>query len=173
MTALLTLQPVTPDEITVLSDAGDKAYRHHFTGYWDSVAELNTYLNNEYHPEPLQQSLATPGVFWFFICADEKIIGFCKLTENSRAEGSEYCAMLLNKLYFLPGETGKSYGKTVFGLIETFARSRNQPGLWLEVLENNTGAQHFYQSQGMIKTGTLAFETTQQSSQLFIMEKKL
>lgn len=86
MTALLTLQLVTPDKITVLSDAGNNAYRHHFTGYRDSVAELNTYLNNEYHPEPLQQSLATPGIFWFFICADEKIIGFCKLTENSRID---------------------------------------------------------------------------------------
>ncbi|WP_341265231.1 hypothetical protein WKC53_12320 [Morganella morganii] len=40
-------------------------------------------------------------------------------------------------------------------------------------MENNTGARHFYQSQGMSVTGYLPFITEQQSSHLLIMEKPL
>lgn len=173
MTTSLTLRAVTPDEITVLSNTGYSAYRHHFSAYWDSETELNAYLDSEYHPQVIAQSMENTGVSWFFICSGNTITGFCKLTENSPVTGKTYSGMLLNKLYFLPGETGKGYGSSAFSLAENIARSRLQTCLWLEVLENNTGAQHFYQSQGMTVTGSLPFITEQQSSHLLIMEKPL
>lgn len=116
MTTTLTLRAVTPDEITALSNTGYSAYRHHFSAYWDSETELNAYLDSEYHPQVIVQSMENTGVSWFFICSG-----------NTR----------------------------------------------LEVLENNTGARHFYQSQGMTVTGSLPFMTEQQSSRLLIMEKPL
>lgn len=173
MSTTLTLRAVTPDEIAALSNAGYSAYRYHFSAYWDSETELNAYLDNEYHPQVIAQSMENTGVSWFFICCGNTITGFCKLTENSPVSGKTYSGMLLNKLYFLPGETGKGYGSIAFSLAEDIARARGQAYLWLEVLENNTGARHFYQSQGMSVTGYLPFITEQQSSHLLIMEKPL
>lgn len=78
-------------------------------------------------------------------------------------------AMLLNERYLNPAATSKGYGQLLFATIKALARDNEAGCLWLEVLEQNERACHFYNKQGMKHIKNTLFTTASQQSVLRIM----
>ena len=79
----------------------------------------------------------------------------------------------LQKIYFLPGHAGNGYGPRLFEQVQQRAIERRQKTLWLEVLQRNTGAQRFYQRQGLSMCGETCYTSAQGSIGIWYMSKAL
>ena len=130
------------------------------------------FLDAEYAPSVIEQSLTESHVSWF-VAETDRPVGFMKVTWDAMLPETDKRGVLLNKLYLDPAETGKHYGQDMFNKIIDMARSRGKDSLWLEVLEQNAGAYRFYQKQGMLCIKNVLFETASQQSILRIMGMSL
>ena len=61
----------------------------------------------------------------------------------------------------------------MFAAVEAAARERQQPVLWLDVLQSNLPAIGFYQRQGMHQVIESAYVTETQTTKLWIMKKDI
>ncbi|MRE92177.1 GNAT family N-acetyltransferase [Enterobacter bugandensis] len=132
---------------------------------------MKAFLDAEYTPAVIEQSLSESPVSWF-VAETDRPVGFMKVTWDAMLPETDKRGVLLNKLYLDPAETGKHYGQDMFNKID-MARSRGKDYLWLEVLEQNAGAYRFYQKQGRLCIKNVLFETASQQSILNIMGMSL
>ncbi|WP_312743090.1 GNAT family N-acetyltransferase [Cedecea neteri] len=160
------------EDVPLLATLGSESYRHHFERHWVSAEELQAFIEEEYAPQTLAESLACPEVSWF-IAEVEKPVGFAKMSWNRPVPEQSFSGALLNKLYLAPGETGKNYGKLIFGEMLQLAQQREQNYFWLEVLEGNEGARRFYEAQGMRHLTSETFSSATQTSTLHILGKSI
>lgn len=165
----LKIRQATLADAQLLSELGCSIYRAHFTHMWVSEDELNAFLEGEYSRSALEQSLQDRSICWY-VAETDRPVGFAKVTWESTIPDSKISGMQLNKLYLNPTETGKSYGHLMFETIKAFAREHKANRLWLEVLEQNERACHFYNKQGMKHIKNILFTTASQRSVLRIME---
>ncbi|EMN1226618.1 TPA: N-acetyltransferase family protein [Enterobacter roggenkampii] len=168
----LRIRQATGADSTLLSEVGYRIYPAHFQHLWVSDAEMTAFLDAEYAPSVIEQSLTESHVSWFVAETDQPV-GFMKVTWDAMLPETDKWGVLLNKLYLDPAETGKHYGQDMFHKIIDMARSRGKDSLWLEVLEQNVGAYRFYQKQGMLCIKNVLFETASQQSILRIMGMSL
>ncbi|WP_333849820.1 GNAT family N-acetyltransferase [Leclercia sp.] len=152
----------------LLSELGDNIYRAHFTHLWNSELEMNHYLAGEYFLPVLEQSLQDHSVCWY-VAETDRPMGFAKVTDESTIPDTDISGSLLNKLYFDAAETGKGYGQLMFETIKARARNTGAKFLWLEVLEQNERACHFYNKLGMEHIKSTLFTTASQQSVIRIM----
>ncbi|NIF48573.1 GNAT family N-acetyltransferase [Enterobacter sp. Ap-1006] len=160
------------EDVPLLAKLGSESYRHHFERHWVSAEELQAFIEEEYAPQTLAESLACPEVSWF-IAEVEKPVGFAKISWNLPVPEHSFSGALLNKLYLAPGETGKNYGKLIFEEMLRLARRREQHYLWLQVLEGNEGARRFYEAQGMRHLTNETFSSATQASTLYILGRSI
>lgn len=168
----LKIRRAKPEDAPLLAALGSESYRHHFERHWVSAEELQAFIEEEYAPQTLAESLACPEVSWF-IAEVEKPVGFAKMSWNRPVPEQSFSGALLNKLYLAPGETGKNYGKLIFGEMLQLAQQREQNYFWLEVLEGNEGARRFYEAQGMRHLTSETFSSATQTSTLHILGKSI
>ena len=129
---------------------------------------MKAFLDAEYTPAVIEQSLSESPVSWF-VAETDRPVGFMKVTWDAMLPETDKRGVLLNKLYLDPAETGKNYVQDMFNKIIEMARSREKDYLWLEVLEQNAGAYRFYLKQGMLCIKNVLFETASQQSIIRIM----
>lgn len=164
----LHLRQATLVDLTLLNELGYDIYRAHFSHMWVSESEMNDFLDGEYSPSALEQSLKDHGVCWY-VAETDRPVGFAKVTWSSTISDTEITGVLLNKLYLSPAQTGKRYGQLMFKKITELARERGKDFLWLEVLEQNESACKFYRRLGMRHIKDTVFKTASQQSILKIM----
>ncbi|CAH6066538.1 GNAT family N-acetyltransferase [Citrobacter koseri] len=109
----LTIRYAVPADTPILQTLGKSSYYHHFKELWDCPVELRQFINSEYAPDQLENSLNDPSVTWL-IAESDKPVGFAKISWDRPVSGGNHSGALLNKLYFAPGETGKGYGRILF-----------------------------------------------------------
>lgn len=164
----LHMRQATLADARLLSELGISIYRAHFKHLWVSEPELNQFLTAEYSLPVLEKSLQDRSVCWY-VAETDRPIGFAKVTAESRIPDTDISGVLLNKLYFDSAETSRGYGQIMFEAIKTRARENGATFLWLEVLEQNQRACHFYNKQGMAHIKNTLFTTASQQSVLRIM----
>ena len=130
----LRIRQATGADSTLLSELGYRIYPAHFQHLWVSDAEMTAFLDAEYTPSVIEQSLSESHVSWF-VAETDRPVGFMKVTWDAMLPETDKRGVLLNKLYLDPAETGKHYGQDMFNKIIDMARSRGKDSLWLEVLE--------------------------------------
>lgn len=152
----------------ILNELGYNIYRSHFSHMWISESEMNVFLDAEYSYPALEKSLQDPSTSWYLAEAHHPI-GFAKIIWESCIPETSISGVLLNKLYLIPTETGKNYGKMMFERFIAIAQNRGKKYLWLEVLEQNERAYRFYEKQGMLHVKDTVLSTASQQSTLKIM----
>lgn len=169
---MITVRKAHPDDAALLSEMGYSSYTHHFAHLWHECNELQAFLYQEYALPALQQELQCETSCWF-IAQHTDPVGFAKVSWHCAVEDGGPTGALLNKLYLLPGETGKGYGEVLFAEIVRMAQHRGETFFWLEVLDANPQAYRFYTRQGLAHLKDTIFSTRTQQSTLHILGKPL
>ncbi|MGE2104024.1 N-acetyltransferase family protein [Citrobacter koseri] len=166
----LTIRYAVPADALTLQTLGKLSYYYHFKELWDCPVELRQFIDSEYAPDQLENSLNDPSVTWL-IAESDKPIGFAKISWDRPVSGGNHSGALLNKLYFAPGETGKGYGRILFEKAIEIARHKEQHFFWLQVLKGNDSGRRFYESLGMQHLADEEFTTPKQKSVLHVFGK--
>ncbi|AYA07421.1 MULTISPECIES: GNAT family N-acetyltransferase [Rahnella] len=160
-------------DLSLLQRLGRETYRHYFGSLWQSGDELNAFLEEGFGDEALALSLESPDCCWLVAQDNGEAVGFARLNFNTPLDVAEGQGAKLCKLYFTPLNRSRGLGSEVFAFAERVARARNQPVLWLDVLQSNLPAIGFYQRQGMHLAAETTYVTATQTTRLWIMKKDI
>lgn len=160
-------------DIEQLQQTGRETYRHYFAELWQSQAELEVFLDNDFSLDVLQSGVNDPHQHWWLASEGPTVAGFAKVHYDQPIPDSEFSGAMLCKLYLQPDAKSRGLGYRLFDHAEQQAVSRQQRFLWLTVLQSNTSAIAFYQRQGMEIHAASAYVTETQTTPLWIMKKAL
>jgi ribosomal protein S18 acetylase RimI-like enzyme len=130
-------------------------------------------LAEDFSVSALEQTLRDPDVCWLLAYENDALVGYARLNVDSLLAPTQTRGAELQKIYFLPGHAGNGYGQRLFEQVQQRAIERRQKTLWLEVLQRNTGAQRFYQRQGLSICGETCYTSAQGSIGIWYMSKAL
>ncbi len=130
-------------------------------------------MAEDFSVSALEQTLRDPDVCWLLAYENDALVGYARLNVDSLLAPTQTRGAELQKIYFLPGHAGNGYGQRLFEQVQQRAIERRQKTLWLEVLQRNTGAQRFYQRQGLSICGETCYTSAQGSIGIWYMSKAL
>lgn len=170
---MFTVRQALLEDLTQVRDIGIRTYRAHFGELWHYPHELEAFLAEDFSVSALEQTLRDPDVCWLLAYENAALIGYARLNVDSLLAPTQTRGAELQKIYFLPGHAGNGYGQCLFEQVQQRAIERRQKTLWLEVLQRNTGAQRFYQRQGLSICGETCYTSAQGSIGIWYMNKAL
>jgi ribosomal protein S18 acetylase RimI-like enzyme len=104
-----------------------------------STAQLNYMLQKFYSVNALQDQILTKGHQFYLLIDDNSIkIGFASVSEESMD------TFKLQKLYVLPKQQGKSFGKILLNEVISYCRAKGGKSIILNVNRHNK-ARFFYE----------------------------
>lgn len=170
---MFTVRQALLEDLTQVRDIGIRTYRAHFGELWHYPHELEAFLAEDFSVSALEQTLRDPDVCWLLAYENDALVGYARLNVDSLLAPTQSRGAELQKIYFLPGHAGNGYGQRLFEQVQQRAIERRQKTLWLEVLQRNTGAQRFYQRQGLSICGETCYTSAQGSIGIWYMSKAL
>ncbi|WP_454877727.1 GNAT family N-acetyltransferase [Serratia inhibens] len=170
---MFTVRQALIGDLLLVRDVGIRTYQAHFGELWHSKEELDAFLAKDFAVEALEKTLPDAGICWLLGYEGEDLVGYARLNFNSLLAPTQTAGAELQKIYFLPEYAGRGYGQLFFEQVQQRAVERQQPMLWLEVLQRNTSAQRFYQHQGLKICGETCYTSAQGSIGLWYMHKAL
>ena len=147
---MITITPCAISQLELLADIAIASYKQTYNYLW--LDEADAYLRKFYDKADFKADLAKSGVYYFFVYADDELVGYFKLKESLSLRNSEKNCLEIEKLYLLRSATGKGIGKTVMSFIFDFANKKQCSALLLQVMESSP-AKLFYESYGFKQTG--------------------
>lgn len=169
---MFTVRQALLEDLTQVRDIGIRTYRAHFGELWHYPHELEAF-GRGFSVSALEQTLRDPDVCWLLAYENDALVGYARLNVDSLLAPTQTRGAELQKIYFLPGHAGNGYGQRLFEQVQQRAIERRQKTLWLEVLQRNTGAQRFYQRQGLSICGETCYTSAQGSIGIWYMSKAL
>lgn len=157
---MINIREATRADLDVLCEVGCETYREHFSAIW-SLAGMQGFLNQDFSPGTLSQSLESSASHLWLIASDEsgRVVGFSKVNWSTPAPLTGAMGAELQKIYFLKSEAGRGYGKQLLRFICNRAIERGERLLWLDVLKTNSNARRFYKDFGFQEIGEIPFKT--------------
>lgn len=157
---MISIRNATTSDIDTLREVGCQTYREHFSTLW-SPAGMQGFLEQDFSPTTLRQSLGLPGRHAWFIACDEQgnAVGFAKVNWAVPAPLTGEVGAELQKIYLLKSAAGLGYGKQLLQCVRDEVAQRGEPLLWLDVLKTNANAQGFYEAFGFRRIGEIPFST--------------
>ncbi|NVZ69443.1 GNAT family N-acetyltransferase [Pseudomonas costantinii] len=157
---MINIREATKADLNALREVGCTTYREHFSTLW-SPAGMQQFLDQDFSPEALNQSLESSGRHLWLIALSESgsVVGFAKINWSVPAPLTGEVGAELQKIYFLKSAAGQGYGKRLLHFIRDLAAQRGERLLWLDVLKTNANARRFYEASGFKHIGEIPFNT--------------
>lgn len=157
---MISIRKATTADIDTLREVGCQTYREHFSTLW-SPAGMHGFLEQDFSPSALRQSLELPGRHtWLIACEDQgKAVGFAKVNGAVPAPLTGEVGAELQKIYLLKSAAGLGYGKQLLQCVRDEVAQQGEQLLWLDVLKTNANAQGFYEAFGFRRMGEIPFST--------------
>ncbi|MGC5700950.1 GNAT family N-acetyltransferase [Pseudomonas sp. NFXW11] len=167
---MITIREAHSHDLDTLQAIGCATYREHFSAIW-SRAGMQQFLDQDFAPQPLQESLAaTDRHLWLLaLDAQQQPVGFAKLNWNRPTPGSGVPGAELQKIYLLKSQAGKGHGRRMLEHVLQRASEAGESCLWLDVLKSNQGARRFYESAGLRQIGEVPFSTDMEQIGMWVM----
>ncbi len=146
---MITITQCEISHLNLLADIAIISYKQTYNYLW--LDEAESYLKRFYNLADFEADIKKTGVYYFFVYADDDLIGYFKLKESLSSLNSEKKCLEIEKLYLLQSATGKGIGKTVMNFIFDFADKKQCTTLLLQVMESSP-AKLFYESYGFKQT---------------------
>lgn len=142
------IQEIPPTKVRELQEISQIAYRTNFGHHWDGNG-LELYLEDQFNAARLQRELQDPEIGYYFVLAENKIVGFAKMKwQSSLPDHTADSCCELEKIYMLPAEKGKGLGRYTMQELINEAILKGMTTFFLCVIDTNTAAIAFYQRLG-------------------------
>jgi len=136
----------------IISRIGKAAFREAFGHLFNSMEELQQYLDHTYATGKLVTSLGKENNIYFLALLNEQPVGFAKLKKHSLHQQIESFAQTeLQKIYVLFAHHGTGAGNALLQECIRLARELHADQLWLDTHISNTRAIRFYERHGFKK----------------------
>lgn len=143
----LSLQPITTLDQERLLELMMKIYRPVYQHLW--FDDGSSYLASQFNLQQLQSDLSSPTVFYYFVHLKEELIGILRFLKDCPTSAiNESNTTKLHRIYLDPSIHGKGIGKALMRWMFDFLKEQNQESIWLECMDTQLAAYHFYQQLG-------------------------
>ena len=169
----MTTRELTTADIPELRALAIRIFRDTFT-HLNTPEAMDGYIDKDYKVENFQREFTEAGSKYFFICEDEKAIGYLRLRRNSEADhilGTNNIE--LQRIYVDHAYHGRKVADQLMQLAIDTANESNHEWIWLGVWEHNPRAQRFYEKWGFEKFSEHDFYMGEEKQTDWLMRKKL
>lgn len=138
---MLNFVPVIRQEYKSLHEMASLIWHQHYPGII-TVGQIDYMLELMYSEKRMGEDAAS-GYHFDWLAVDDKRIGFMayKISEDR---------LFLSKLYVLPDEHGKGWGKMALGRLFSIGKEQDLTDIWLYVNKKNTKAIRAYDRFGFV-----------------------
>ncbi len=119
------------------------------------------YIEHTYSLKTLQEELAELNAAYFFVHYQAQVSGILRIVRDKAfVDFPDRRALKLHRLYLGSEAQGRGVGQCLMSWVEAQARIHGNEILWLDVMDTQEQALHFYQRSGFQKGSSekLAFE---------------
>jgi ribosomal protein S18 acetylase RimI-like enzyme len=141
----MTIEPVTIDNLTILTEVARRAYSDHYLHLWHDNGDW--YLDQYFSLERFKEEWENPDFKFYLIYEEQLPVGFLKLNLKPSGKDPETC-MEIERIYLEKEATGKGIGSQVMKKVEAIAREFKRSGLLLKVMDSSQDAIAFYKKMG-------------------------
>ena len=140
----LHLQKIKLQDHSVLYDLMKRIYPPAYIDYWKDDGEW--YVNDLYNIKNLGKELLEENSDYFFVHLEKKIIGIIRIVyglDTHYEKDDNY--VKLHRLYLDQTIQNKGLGYKIMTWLIESSKEKGYKNLWLEVMEQQQQALHFYQ----------------------------
>lgn len=132
-----------PKLLTLMMDLYRPVYQH----LWQDDGSM--YVHSQFNIENLKTELAVAAASYYFINFDGATVGILRfVTDFKHDHISETNTTKLHRIYLHPTTHGKGLGNMLINWLVEHCRSCNQQSIWLECMDTQLPALHFYKKMG-------------------------
>ncbi len=116
--------------------------------------DFKGYIDFAFNKSKLTEELENPFTIFFFVYANNDLVGYFKLNENdAQSDLKGVDSLELERIYVIPEFQGKGLGRRMLQQVKKLASQSIKTFLWLGVWEHNKAAIKFYETNGFSKFG--------------------
>ncbi len=120
----------------------------------NSPDDFKVYIDFAFNKSKLTEELENPCTSFYFVYADNDLVGYFKLNENdAQSDLKGVDSLELERIYVVPEFQGKGIGNNMLQQVKKLASQSIKTFLWLGVWERNKAAIKFYETNGFSKFG--------------------
>lgn len=143
----LSLQPVALKDQEKLFHLMMKIYRPVYQHLW--FDDGSHYVASQFNAQQLQKELSSPDAFYYFVLHKEEPIGILRFLKHTTTSAiKETNTTKLHRIYLDPSVHGQGIGKALMHWLIDFSITQNQQSIWLECMDTQLAAYHFYKQLG-------------------------
>ncbi|APU71720.1 GNAT family N-acetyltransferase [Companilactobacillus crustorum] len=143
-------------------------------GPYNTVQDLNGYLDKAYDLNVLRQELNNPNSEFYFLKVDGQVAGYIKLNVfDAQTEKMTKNDLEIQRIYIREQFKRHGFGKMLLELGIDRAIKLAKENVWLGVWESNFAAQKFYESMGFKRFSEHKFIMGNSTQTDYLLKKKL
>ncbi|MDJ0644561.1 MAG: GNAT family N-acetyltransferase [Flavobacteriaceae bacterium] len=153
----LKLQPISLEDHNTLFNLMLEIYPPEYKHFWEDGGAW--YINSQYSKENLIKELSEPNQAYYFVLYNNEIIGILRLLFDISLDALHTKkAVKLHRIYLHQKMQGKGIGKQLIMHIESIVKQKHYEVLWLEVMQKQPQALHFYENLGFVLVDSYSYQ---------------
>ena len=167
------IRKVTVNDIGALQEISRQTFEE-TSSESTGMENMRMYLNEEFSIEKLTSEYNNFGSWFYFVLAEEKVIGYIKLNEGETESELKFRHGLeIQRIYVLKAYHGKKIGQLLCDHAIKVANDLKCLFVWLCVWEENLRAMRFYQKNGFVEFDRKTFKLGKELQNDIVMKKNL
>ena len=169
----LQFRQCTIEDLNILCEFSKNMYYETFKEMC-SPEDMEAYLSEAFDPEKIRGEQENPHSSFYFLLADDQLVGYIKLNEaEAQSDLNDPDSLELERIYVSGTVQGTALGSYLMKQAVEIAGQQAKKYLWLGVWEKNTRAIAFYHKHGFYEIGTHTFVMGDDIQTDYIMRKDL
>lgn len=143
----LRLLPIAIDEQERLKKMMHHIYKPVYRHLWHD--DGTGYVESQYNRDQLVSELSLGNARYYFVEYKAELMGMLRFLIDCPYDGSTTANTLkLHRIYLDPAKHGSGIGSQLVTYVMEEARKSNQESIWLECMDTQEPAIHFYKKMG-------------------------
>lgn len=164
------IRPILVHEIGQLKQIALKTFIDSYERL-NTPSEFQKYISSAFTVEKLSAEMKNEESAYYFVLAENKIIGYLKLNiGNSQTEDFSDDYLEIERIYLDTNYHRKGIGKTLIEFALEKGKELQKTKVWLGVWDQNPKAILFYERMGFVKIGNHVFKFGNEDQVDILME---
>jgi len=153
----ISLREISLEDHIDLYNLMKRIYTPAYHNYWNDEGEW--YVNHLYNVENIQNELEEKDSLYFFVLFENRTIGIFRIVyhvDPHNKVNRDY--VKLHRLYLDQSIQNKGIGRQLMNWLMHKVKDEGYSKLWLDAMEQQPQALHFYKKLGFIETGKVSLD---------------